>query len=834
MTVELLTATQRFALIGVSAAFGLLAVGLRLRRARANWTVGAVAIAAGAAALVVGEQIASLIVWLSAPSAVDYNDYRWVLLSPWGKIGLAAGAAVAVVVTGLSWLATARIASPWRRAGVIGLRAAAATTALIVFIEPAVELRQVAREPNRIAVLIDDSLSMSLRDRARGPTRLEQARAIVGASAATFDSWRREHLIDFYTFSDALTPSSVDALARVEPAGRGTLIRQALEQVRARYDTGDLAGIVLLSDGVATGELAAGGRDGLTRDFLRSLDARVHTVWTGQPGLKDVSVAKVMADEFAFARTVVKVEAVIRSTGYGERRVPVTLSRDGEALRRKWVTVGGKRVEATVSFEFTPAKIGRYVYAISTPVADEEAVAQNNARAFVVRVIRDKIRVLQVAGRPSWDVRALRGMLKQNPNVDLISFFILRTEDDMPMASNAELSLIPFPTRELFLEELPSFDVIVLQNFNFRPYGITPYLENVRSYVEGGGGLVMLGGDLSFASGRYTSTPVAEALPVELPNAMAPPEALLDTGKFSPQLTELGQIHPLTALRYETADNLARWAALPALEGVNIVLGAKDKASVLAVHPRLKTRSGERMPVVVAGEYGDGRSLAVTTDSLWKWGFVAAGRRGDEGRSYSRFWENAIRWLTHDPDLRYLHVDSDRVEYEPGNSVRLDLRLLDRDYTPHARGKISLAVRSGPDPSKTREVAKATVETSADGEAHHELAGLAPGISRDTAKATVGGRDVEATDIFLVREATAELDRPAATGELLADLAEQTGGRAMAKVEEIPVDLQLAEPRIVRVDRREDVELWSGPWLLALALVFLGLEWGLRRRSGYL
>ena len=89
----------------------------------------------------------------------------------------------------------------------------------------------------------------------------------------------------------------------------------------------------------------------------------------------------------------------------------------------------------------------------------------------------------QVSGSPSWDVRALRAMLKSNPNVDLISFFILRTQDDVSLVPNDEMSLIPFPTRELFEEQLPSFDVIVLQNFEYLPYGIGDYLENIREIV---------------------------------------------------------------------------------------------------------------------------------------------------------------------------------------------------------------------------------------------------------------------------------------------------------------------------------------------------------------
>src|ERR1051325_151582 len=139
-------------------------------------------------------------------------------------------------------------------------------------------------------------------------------------------------------------------------------------------------------------------------------------------------------------------------------------------------------------------------------------------------------------------------MLKSNPNVDLISFFILRTQDSISLVPNDEMSLIPFPTRELFEQQLPSFDLIILQDFEYLPYGIGDFLENIRSYVEGGGGLAMLGGPASFTSGGYYGTPVAAALPVELygPFDAGP---VLDVQRFTPQLTEAGLVHPVTSLR---------------------------------------------------------------------------------------------------------------------------------------------------------------------------------------------------------------------------------------------------------------------------------------------
>lgn len=831
MSISLFSSTMRIAL-AIAAVVLALATWIMVRRgrSRAGAALGIATLAAiGALA---GEALIALTVRLAAPATASFNEYRWVFLSPYGRWGLYIGMAAVGVIVALSWRAS-RGSSAWRRAILVGLRGAAATAAMVVFLEPAVELRQVAREPNRIAVLIDDSKSMSLAESPQGPTRIERVRRMLAASQTTLATWERDHKIDYYTFAETVSSVSVQALATDAAQGKSTLIRKALEYVRSRYEGRDLAGIVLISDGAATGSFDEDSGDGAVRDFLRSLDTRVHTVWAARDGLKDLAVANVMADEFAFVRTVVRIEAVIRSTGLPARRVPVTLSTDGQPLRQKEVDLPAGDQVVKISFEVTPPRVGRYVYEISVPTAPGEAVTSNNARSFVVRVIRDKTRVLQVAGAPSWDVRALRQNLKSDPNVDLISFFILRTQDDISLVPNDEMSLIPFPTRELFEQQLPSFDVIVLQNFEYLPYGIGDYLENIRSYVEGGGGLAMLGGAQSFTNGGYFGTPVAAALPVELygPFDAGP---TLDTSKFQPQLTAAGQLHPVTSMRYSAADNLGVWKGLPALEGVNLIAGAKSDATVLATHPRLKTKTGKPMPVIVAGEYGKGRSVVFTTDTLWKWGFVAAARPGDNGRSYTTLWANTIRWLIQDPDLRNLHVDSDAVEYVPGSTVRVTVRLLGRDYQPLPKGVVSLVVKRGADPNTAEQVQATKLTVGDDGTAAYELGSLTPGVYRVMGKAEIAGRQVDASDIFLVRDGGTELDNPVGDKDTLQAIAEATGGSALGAVDELPSRLKLDPPRIVRVDRRTDVELWSRPGLLILIVGLLGLEWLLRQRSGYL
>src|SRR5207244_421203 len=203
-----------------------------------------------------------------------------------------------------------------------------------------------------------------------------------------------------------------------------------------------------------------------------------------------------------------------------------------------------------------------------------EAIASNYQKSFVLKVIRGRVRVLLVVGRPSWDVRFLRQLLKKDPNVDLISFFILRTPGDDPHSSQDELSLIPFPTQEIFQEQLKTFDLVIFQNFNHRPYRMSQYLDGIAAYVRDGGAFAMIGG--------------AQTL--------------------------------LT--------------------------------------------SAEGRPLLVVGEAGRGRVLALLTDSSWYWSFLAAGAQLGP-RAYETFWHSAIRWLVRDPALTPMRVAAERPSFEP-------------------------------------------------------------------------------------------------------------------------------------------------------------------------
>jgi uncharacterized membrane protein len=771
---------------------------------------------------------------LDADSLRHFNDWHLASGARLGRTTLAllvGAAALALALSAVTLVRSRRPSWGW----VLVLRAGALAACLGAALQPNVELREIVRVPNRVAVLVDASRSMEVRPPDGGPSRAERAAQLLGDPGGPRAAWERDgHRVDIYTFGAGLVPSSLEGL-RAPPTTDGTRIGEALAELGARYAGHDLGAVVVVSDGIDTGRIGRGPVDAETRAAVAALGVPVHTVGIGEPSLRDLSIATVMADEFAFVRTPVTIEAMVRQHGLPDRQVDVTLTRDGRLVGTRNVVLRGEASEDKVSFDWVPDQPGTFVFQIATPVLHGEALASNNAQLFTVKVIRDRVRVLHVCGRPSWDERFLRAMLRRDPNVDLVSFYILRTETDEQPWNRNELSLIPFPQYEIFEEQLHSFDLVIFQNFNFAPYGVEPFLSGIREYVEQGGALAMIGGDLSFASGGYGDTPLREILPVELARGPGNPNGAeegrdhnITTDAFKPRLTDEGRAHPVTSLVLDAKDNEARWGRLPLLEGINEVIRMRPGALALLVHPTLRIEGGKPAPVLAVTDAGKGRSLALLTDTAWHWGFVAAAEN-DDGRTFQRFWENAIRWLVRDPALTLLRIDLDRVDYRRQQSPAVRVRAMHADYSAASRVTVTLAVRPSDAAADAPPVRQAAVETGADGEGHVELAALPPGAYRLTASGTLDGRPLTEQRTFVVRSEGKELDDVVFRDGVLRELAEIGGGTfRMASLDGVTIP----EPQEVRIGNQHAIDVWSNPLFLLVALGLLGAEWTLRRRVG--
>jgi uncharacterized membrane protein len=750
-------------------------------------------------------------------------------------------AAIAVSV-GLAAYGLRRERRPARKVVLIALRAVTAIALAVLLLEPGVELLQTAQVKGRLLVLLDESRSMAFPAHRANPT---QAGADLTRSAIAA-GWLKEHAsdlvalqgrfqVEYGIFAAELAGSDLAQLTGTPPAsGAHTDILGALEAaVRLGANARPLSAILLISDGTDNEKLAH-GVDGPEARKLRDLGVPVTAMAVGERGLKDLAVSELKIDDFAFVRNPLSLEVTIHGQGLSPAEsegIPVVLTRQGHVIGSQTASLG-KDGKATVRFTFTPDQTGQFVYTITVPLFPGEAVVENNKRAFALKVIRDRVRVLLVCGRPSWDERFLRGLLRQDPNVDLVSFFILRGAGDSPHATEDELSLIPFPTEEIFRTQLHSFDLVILQDFAYRPFSsqfsslrIDSYFPDMKRYVQEGGALMMIGGENSFGEGGYDQTELADVIPVvSATNTAQPPSE----EPFTVRLTAEGRRHPVTQLADSAEESARLWASLPAIPGINAVK-AKPGARVLLEHP-LMSVGGQNAPVLVAADEGRGRSLALTIDSSWYWSFVAAGA-GQGNRNYERFYNNAVRWLVRDPELTPLRLSSAQRQVEPGQPAVFDVQARQSDYGPASGAQLTLQIL---DAESEKPVATVHGESGADGTARLELPGLPAGAYRAIATASLNGAEIgRAEDALAVRQAGPESEDALPRPELLRRIAEVTGGTFGEIPGNFPKVQAVREAEQVEIGRRKEKPLWDRGFPLVLLCLSLGGEWFLRRRWGH-
>ncbi|AFE06902.1 hypothetical protein COCOR_06388 [Corallococcus coralloides DSM 2259] len=758
---------------------------------------------------------------MNSPS---FNAWKLVSLSPlpvWALVLLGVGLVLGIALA--AW-GVRREPSRGRKLLLWGLRIGAGVAAFFFLLEPGIRHLQVARMKNRVAVLVDRSASMNFPSEPGGPTRSAQVAAFLEKAAPTFASWQDRFTVEVYGVDPELAPVTAAQLAQ-EPARAGTTDLLAALRSAASGGQGSrkLSGVLLFSDGADNTELKAGAV-GRARAALTDLGVPVSTFLVGQEALKDLSVEGLKVDDFAFVRNSLTVEVEIHGRGFSGQDIPVVLSQEGKTVASKLVKMTTGDDVKPVSFTFTPDQTGRFVYTVTVPTFPDEAVSDNNSRSFTLKVIRDRVRVLLVVGRPSWDERFLRGLLKQDANVDLVSFYILRTLSDDPGVSNErELSLIPFPMEEIFDTKLHTFDVVIFQNFGYSDpsLSIAEYERNLERYIHEGGAFVMIGGDSVLGEGRASMPTLMEALPVE---AAGPANA----DPFKPRLTPEGLRHPVTSIGTGAASTEGTWGELAPIPGANLTR-ARPGATVLMDHPFM-TVDGKNAPLVSVWDYGRGRAMVVATDATWSWAFTAH-REGSPNRAYDRFWGNALRWLVRDPDLTTLKVTADPPSVEPGRPVGVVVQARMADYQPAEGAQVRVELFSV---ATQKPVAVQTGTTGADGVVRLEFAPPAPGPYKLLASAKKGETDLgKGEDAVAVRAVGPELSDASVRPTLMEQIASITEGKAYKLPQDGMPDVPLLDPPVVEVGRAKDQPLWDRWYYLVALIALLGAEWFARRRFGY-
>lgn len=536
-----------------------------------------------------------------------------------------------------------------------------------------------------VAVLVDQSrrLLLPAGDGTRRARALEVVRSLPGKLTKA--------RLEVFGFGDGgLVPWSGEGEGQERPnfSTHSDLVT-ALELLASRAGERPRA-VIVVSDGRLTRPGPGFDPESLSR---AAGGLPVHTVALGEEAPKDASVRAVRSTGTAVAHQSFPLEVEV---GCDPRldcsAIPVVvreLLEGEEPVELATGTADASSGSARIELEITLERAGPRIVEVALRPPPGDEVPANDLRLIDFQVARDRVRILHVAGRPTYDVRALRRFLKADESIDLVAFFILRTLQDRTDAEDSELALIPFPVDELFTEHLPSFDAVVLQDIDAVQYKLQRHLPALAAYVRGGGGLIMVGGPSAFVGGGYADTPLEEVLPIALESGDEP----FDRGQFVPRYTDAGRAAPiLEPLRQLLGERL------PRMTGSNTLGASRPGALVLWEHPERRTDGPDSrpMPLLAVAEVGDGRSIALGVDGTHLLTFSDLGAEV-AGRGHGALWEGLLGWLMRDP--RYepasMQLTGPCIEGEP-NTLRLTA-------LPDLEGNVVLELsRLGASPSGAR------------------------------------------------------------------------------------------------------------------------------------
>lgn len=516
-------------------------------------------------------------------------DFAPLIPEPW----LWAAAAIAVVLCVLLLL---------RRSRGAALRALALAAVIAALANPTLRQEDRERLANIALVVTDESTSQSI------DKRPEQTAAI------------RADLEKKFGAIPDLEVKYVTAARPSETGSRGTNLFGDLNVALGDIPPDRIAGVIFVTDGQV--------HDVPAKAEALGFDAPVHTLLTGRPDEFDRRIDVIKAPKYGLVGQSRDIE--IRAIETGRQSKPgdlVTLKirRDGKPDELRNVEIGRS---ITIPMEFPHA--GANILEVELATAAGELTPINNKAVIAAEGVRENLRVLLVSGEPHAGERTWRNLLKSDAAVDLVHFTILRPPEKQDGTPINQLSLIAFPTRELFSEKIRDFDLIIFDRYEHRGILQLSYYDNIARYVENNGGalLIAAGDDYAGATTLYR-TPLAPVLPGK-------PTGRVFEEPFKATITPDGEKHPVTRGlpgaglegRPPTWGRWFRQAEVKSDRGTTIMSGAQDS------------------PLLLLEKRGKGRVALLTSDHAWLWarGFEGGGPHSDLLRRLSH-------WLMKEPDL---------------------------------------------------------------------------------------------------------------------------------------------------------------------------------------
>ncbi|MEM8873718.1 MAG: hypothetical protein AAGD32_05605 [Planctomycetota bacterium] len=712
-----------------------------------------------------------------------------------------------------------------------GLRLSLLLLLITLLNRPVLTLTQTREEPSVVAVMVDDSSSMSVRDVGEStdparPTRFAAANQLIEQLLPTL---AETHQVELFRFDDSAVNTDTDQLATLEPTGGATQVTPSVRAVERELAGRNLAGVVVLSDFQDTPRAA----DTALLDQLRDAGVQILPVPVGSPTPPaNLDVVSVSAQETAFAGDIVNIAVDLRADNLpaGE---PVTLQLvdratgvvqagpDGRPARTTLNPEPGEPLETDLQIKTD--QVGTLDLLVEAVPLVGELTEDDNRRPLRIEVLDASIAVLYVDGYPRWEFRYLKQELTRDKTVEL-SVLLYSADPGFPQGGNNPVRRFPES-----MDEMLEYDVILLGDVD--PIQFSDFqLQLIREYVaEKGGGFGMLAGP-RYSPQEYIGTPIEQVLPVDVTEvaSFAFAQGTTITEGYRPVLTAAGEQLGMFRFFADREQN-QRYLENDLPESLWYVRGIEAKpgvAQVLAQHPTAQAPSGQPAPLLIGGRYGSGRTLFAAIDDSWRWRYYTG------EAVFNTYWVQNLRYLARGRKLgqRRYTFDADRPAYALGEQVTVSFRALDGGLLSQLGDSIGVNVKDS-DGVAVRQLTLRQQENRPD---TFVATFTADGIGTYAAELNDLPQAAGAGVSIQVEAPTLELARPQVDVEASTALASETGGEVVPLADALDRLPQLLTSAARSVPIRMEQALWDAPIALVLFVLLITAEWVGRKMAGML
>tara|TARA_B100000676_G_scaffold190631_1_gene187513 strand:+ start:2754 stop:4790 length:2037 start_codon:yes stop_codon:yes gene_type:complete len=406
--------------------------------------------------------------------------------------------------------------------------------------------------------------------------------------------------------------NNLDVRLKTINGERGSKIFEPLNSMIGDVPAERLAGAIIITDGQIS--------DAPTLLDNFNFKSPINILLTGNKEEKDRRLIIESSPRFGIVGEEINIDIKVEDISASSPNALVSINMNDEIEQSRSIPIG-EIVTITMPLE----RAGITSLNIEVEAGKEELTLQNNKALVEINAIRERLKVMLVSGEPNMGLRSWRNLLNSDPSVDLIHFTILRPPNKQDITPVGELSLIPFPSRELFQANLNDFDLIIFDQYHLR--GILPqfYLKNVVEYVVNGGALLDASGPSYAGPYSLSLSPLQNILPTE-------PTGDVVLQEFIPIMTNYGERHPVTAnLKDNISNNWGPWYRM--VEGITIA------GDVLLEGP-------EARPLLVLNRVGQGRVAQILSDQSWVWT-----KPGSNKGPQADLLRRLVHWLMKEPEL---------------------------------------------------------------------------------------------------------------------------------------------------------------------------------------